>query len=134
MQRFLAFCEHFWEVLARRVDSFLMAGALAIVGVGLVTLFSAADQNLARVVSQAGALGLALALMWLVANVAPQQLVRAAFPLYVLSVLLLVAVALGGTVVNGSRRWLNLGVGRFQPSELMKIALPLMLAWYFQKH
>ena len=46
---------------------------------------------------------------------------------------MLVGVALFGVVVNGSRRWLNLGVARFQPSELMKIALPLMLAWYFQK-
>ena len=47
--------------------------------------------------------------------------------------MLLIGVALFGIVVNGSRRWLNLGVARFQPSELMKIALPLMLAWYFQK-
>ena len=54
-------------------------------------------------------------------------------PLYVLGVLLLVGVALFGVVVNGSRRWLNLGFARIQPSELMKIALPLMLAWYFQK-
>jgi rod shape determining protein RodA len=46
---------------------------------------------------------------------------------------MLVGVALFGVVVNGSRRWLNLGVARFQPSELMKIALPMMLAWYFQK-
>src|ERR1043165_2879716 len=134
MQRFLALCGRLGEILGRRVDSFLMAGALAIVGVGLVTLFSASDQNVSRVVSQVGALGLALVLMWLVANVAPQQLPRAAVPLYVISVLLLVAVAAGGTVVNGSRRWLSLGIGRFQPSELMKIALPLMLAWYFQKH
>ncbi len=133
MQRFFALCARFGELLSRRVDSFLMTGALAIVCVGLVTLFSAADQNVSRVVSQAGALGLALVLMWLVANVAPQQLARAALPLYAASVLLLVAVALGGTIVNGARRWLNLGVGRFQPSELMKIALPLMLAWYFQK-
>ncbi|HEX5862809.1 MAG TPA: rod shape-determining protein RodA [Casimicrobiaceae bacterium] len=110
-----------------------MTSALAIVGVGLVTLFSASDQSVARVTSQALSLGFALVLMWIVANVAPQQLVRAAVPLYAISVLLLVAVALGGTVVNGSRRWLNLGIGRFQPSEIMKIALPLMLAWYFQK-
>ena len=47
--------------------------------------------------------------------------------------MLLVGVALFGVIVNGSRRWLNLGVARIQPSELMKIALPLMLAWYFQK-
>src|SRR5439155_25251841 len=68
-----------------------------------------------------------------VANVSPQTLARAAVPLYLVAVTMLVGVALFGTIVNGSRRWLNLGVGRFQPSELMKIALPLMLAWYFQK-
>jgi rod shape determining protein RodA len=133
MHNFLALLGKIWELLARRVDNFLMTSALAIVGVGLVTLFSASDQNVTRVTSQALSLGLALVLMWIVANVAPQQLVRAALPLYAVSLLLLVAVALGGTMVNGSRRWLNLGIGRFQPSELMKIALPLMLAWYFQK-
>src|SRR5215831_8537463 len=133
MSTFFAILARAWEFLARRVDAYLMAAALAIVGVGMVTLFSASDQSLARVTSQAAALGLALVLMWLVANVPPQQLARAALPLYALSVLLLVAVALGGTVVNGSRRWLTLGVARFQPSELMKIALPLMLAWYFQR-
>ena len=53
--------------------------------------------------------------------------------LYVPAVLMLFGVAFFGVVVNGSRRWLNFGVARFQPSELMKIALPLMLAWYFQK-
>ncbi len=134
MDRFFALLSNFWEVLARRIDSVLMAAALAIVGVGLVTLFSASDQSVPRVMSQALSLTCALVLMWAVANVAPRQLARAALPLYVVSVLLLVAVALGGTVVNGSRRWLNLGIGRFQPSELMKIALPLMLAWYFQRH
>jgi len=122
-----------WEVLTRRIDSMLFACALAIVGVGLVTLFSAADQSVARVTSQALSLSFAVTLMWLFANVAPQTLARAAVPLYVLAVAMLVGVALFGIVVNGSRRWLNLGVARFQPSELMKIALPLMLAWYFQK-
>ena len=134
MTNFFALLERAWEMLGRRVDSYLMSAALAIVGIGLVTLFSASDQSVARVTSQAGSLGFALVLMWIVANVPPQQLARAAVPLYALAVLLLAAVAMGGTVVNGSRRWLNLGIGRFQPSELMKIALPLMLAWYFQKH
>src|SRR5437764_13344121 len=72
-------------------------------------------------------------LMWLFANIPPQTLARAAVPLYVVAVLMLIGVAMFGIVVNGSRRWLNFGVARFQPSELMKIALPLMLAWYFQK-
>jgi len=134
MAAFIALLARVWEFLARRVDGYLMVAALAIVGVGMVTLFSASDQNAARVTSQAAALGLALVLMWIVANVPSQQLLRAALPLYALGVLLLCAVAIGGTVVNGSRRWLTLGVGRFQPSELMKIALPLMLAWYFQNH
>jgi rod shape determining protein RodA len=123
----------FWEVLTRRIDSFLLAVALSIVGVGLVTLFSAADQSVARVSTQLMSLAFSLALMWIVANVPPQTLARAAVPLYVVGIVMLVAVALFGTVVNGSRRWLNLGFARFQPSELMKIALPLMLAWYFQK-
>ena len=122
-----------WDVLTRRIDRFLFGCALAIVGVGLITLFSAADQSIARVSTQATSFALALVLMWFVANIAPQTLARAAVPLYVLAVLLLIGVALFGTVVNGSRRWLNIGVGRIQPSELMKVALPLMLAWYFQK-
>ena len=122
-----------WEVLTRRIDTMLFACALAIVGVGLVTLFSAADQSITRVTSQAMSLSFAVALMWLFANIAPQTLARAAAPLYIVAVAMLIGVALFGVVVNGSRRWLNLGIARFQPSELMKIALPLMLAWYFQK-
>jgi rod shape determining protein RodA len=133
MQKVFALIERFWQLLARNVDSYLMAAALAIAGIGMITLFSASEQSVPRVTSQALSLGFALLLMWVVANVTPQQLARAAVPLYAVGVLLLIGVAVGGTVVNGSRRWLNLGVGRFQPSELMKIALPLMLAWYFQK-
>ena len=122
-----------WDALTRRIDNFLFGCALALVGVGIVTLFSAADQSVARVTTQLMSLCLALMLMWILANIAPQTLARVALPLYVLGVLLLVGVALFGVVVNGSRRWLSLGFIRVQPSELMKIALPLMLAWYFQK-
>jgi len=122
-----------WEVLTRRIDNFLFGCALALVGVGLVTLFSASDQSVARITSQVASLGFALVLMWLVANVPPQTLARLALPLYVVGVAMLVGVALFGVTVNGSQRWLNLYVARIQPSELMKIALPLMLAWYFQK-
>ena len=122
-----------WEVLVRRIDRPLFAIVMAIVGVGFVTLFSAADQSLARLGNQAVSLGVALSAMWVIANVPPQTLSRVALPLYAAGVVMLVGVALFGVVVNGSRRWLDLGVIRFQPSELMKIALPLMLAWYFQK-
>ena len=122
-----------WEILSRRVDNFLFGIALTIAGIGLITLYSATDQSYARLSSQAMSLGFALVLMWIVANIPPQTIARAAVPLYALGVVLLAGVALFGVTVNGSRRWLNLGFGRFQPSELMKIALPLMLAWYFQK-
>jgi rod shape determining protein RodA len=72
--------------------------------------------------------------MWLTANVSPKRLASIAIPLYAVALLLLVGVAVAGEVVNGARRWLNVGVTRIQPSELMKIALPLMLAWYFDRH
>ena len=129
----LNFLSRVWEVLTRRIDSMLFACALAIVGVGLVTLFSAADESVPRVTSQLASIGFAVVLMWVAANVPPQTLARMAVPLYAVAVIMLVGVALFGVVVNGSRRWLNLGVARFQPSELMKIALPMMLAWHFQK-
>jgi len=76
----------------------------------------------------------ALGVMYIFANVPPHFLWRIALPLYVFDVLLLVCVALFGEIVNGARRWLYIGVTRIQPSELMKIAVPLMLAWYFDRY
>ena len=64
----------------------------------------------------------------------PQKLMRFAVPLYVLGLILLVLVFLFGIKVNGARRWLNIGITRIQPSEIMKLAMPLMLAWYFHKY
>ncbi|HSN44902.1 MAG TPA: rod shape-determining protein RodA [Casimicrobiaceae bacterium] len=128
-----AFLARVWEVLARRIDTFLFVVAMAIAGIGLVTLYSATEQSLARIDNQVVSLGIALVLMWLVANIPPQTIARVAVPLYVVGVVLLIGVALFGITVNGSKRWLNLGIARIQPSELMKIALPLMLAWYFQR-
>jgi rod shape determining protein RodA len=72
--------------------------------------------------------------MWMVARIPPQTLMRFALPAYLLGLLLLIGVALFGDVVNGARRWLYVGVVRFQPSEMMKLALPLMLAWYFHRN
>lgn len=72
--------------------------------------------------------------MLAVAQVPPRRLMQLAIPAYLLGVLLLVAVALFGDVSKGARRWLNIGVARIQPSEMLKIAVPLMLAWYFDRH
>jgi len=76
---------------------------------------------------------IALSFMWVAANIAPNQLERAALPLYVFGVLLLIAVALFGSISHGAQRWLNLGFTKIQPSEIMRIAMPMMLAWYFSK-
>jgi len=79
-------------------------------------------------------MGLALSVMVVMANVPPHLLSKVGPPLYAAGVVLLIGVALFGEIRNGSRRWLNLGVMAFQPSELLKLALPLMLAWYFQRN
>ena len=120
-------------LLVRRIDGFLLTTALAIAAVGLVVLYSATDASMTRVSGQAINLAFALCIMWVAANVSPQHYMRLAVPLFAVGVMMLVAVALFGTVVNGSRRWLSLGVTRIQPSEMMKIAVPLLLAWYFNR-
>jgi rod shape determining protein RodA len=120
--------------LAEGVDSTLLVLMIALSMLGLAALFSASYDTPARVVSQLMNLGVALVAMWLVAQVPPQTMMRFAVPAYLIGLAFLVAVALFGDVVNGARRWLHVGVTRFQPSEMMKLALPLMLAWYFHKH
>jgi rod shape determining protein RodA len=120
--------------LIEGIDSTLLVLVASLAMLGLAALFSAAYQNPARLVGQLGNLGVALVAMWCAAQVAPQTLMRFAVPAYGVGIALLVAVALHGEVVNGARRWLDIGVGRFQPSEMMKLALPLMLAWYFHKN
>ena len=120
-------------LLVRRIDGFLLGTALAIATVGLIILYSATDASSARVSGQAMNLLFALCVMWVAANVSPQHYMRWAVPLFAVGVILLVSVAIFGTVVNGSRRWLSLGVTRIQPSEMMKIAVPLLLAWYFNR-
>ena len=119
--------------LAEPVDGTLLSIALALLALGLATLFSASNENAARFSSQLVNISIALGLMWIMAQVPPQTLMRFAPPIYVLGLVLLLAVAAIGDVRNGARRWLNLSVTSVQPSEMMKIAMPLMLAWYFHK-
>ena len=101
---------------------------------GLIVLYSATGENMSKVSNQIINMLVALVIMWLVANIPLQQIMRLALPLYILGLILLIGVALFGEINNGARRWLNIGVTRIQPSELMKIAIPLMMAWYFDKH
>ena len=101
--------------------------------VGLFVLYSASGQSVARIYGQGINIIVALSFMWLAANIAPNQLERVALPLYIFGVLLLIAVALFGSISHGAQRWLNLGFTKIQPSEIMRIAMPMMLAWYFSK-
>jgi rod shape determining protein RodA len=116
------------------IDGLLLGAILLLMAAGLIVLYSASNASLPRVSAQLMNMLVALAVMWVFANIPPHYLTRLALPLFVLGLALLIAVALFGDVANGARRWLNIGVTRIQPSELMKIALPLMLAWYFDRY
>jgi rod shape determining protein RodA len=120
--------------LASRIDGPLFAIVCCILVLGLATLYSAAYQAPGRFGAQALNVLFALALMWAAAQVPPQAFMRWAIPVFFVVLLMLVGVALFGDVRNGARRWLPLGFGSIQPSELMKIAMPLMLAAYFHRH
>ena len=120
--------------VGRHIDHYLLAAISALLVVGLLTLYSASGESFARVGAQLLNIGVALSVMWLAANVPPHYLLRLALPVYILGVLLLVGVALFGEISNGARRWLDIGVTRIQPSELMKVAVPLALAWYFDRY
>ncbi|MGB7814750.1 MAG: rod shape-determining protein RodA [Methylotenera sp.] len=117
----------------KHIDSFLMGCLLFTMLVGLFVLYSASGHNFERVSAQLVNIAVALSIMWLVANIQPQFLERIAVPVYLLGVVLLIGVALFGDVSHGARRWLNLGVTKIQPSEIMRIAVPMMLAWFFAK-
>jgi rod shape determining protein RodA len=108
-----------------------VVGSLAVIG--LVTLYSAGNDFPWRVTDQARNFAVAFAVLFIAANVSPQLLMRIAVPVYVIGVVLLVATELKGVTVKGATRWLDIGIGRIQPSEIMKLGLPMMLAWYFHK-
>ena len=120
--------------LTAHLDGVLLSSILLMMFAGLLVLLSASNGSLARTSGQLVNMLIALSVMWVFANIPPHFLQRLALPLFVLGCALLVAVALVGDIVNGARRWLDIGITRIQPSELMKIALPLMLAWYFNRN
>lgn len=130
----MALIKRLIDFLIGHIDAFLLVSALLLLGVGLMTLYSASEQSTTRVTAQLVNVGVAVGVMWLAANIPPHILKNFAVPAYGIGIILLVAVDLFGDIVNGAQRWLNVGVTRIQPSELMKIAVPLMLAWYFDHY
>lgn len=99
---------------------------------GIVALYSAAIDMPGRVEDQLRNILLSYVVMIVIAYMPTQLLMRIAVPLYTVGVALLIAVAMFGLIRKGARRWLNVGMV-IQPSEIMKISMPLMLEWYFQK-
>ena len=115
-------------------DGPLIFAVLLLGAFGLVTMYSAGFDHGTRFVDHGRNMALAFVVLFLVAQIPPQQLMRLAIPLYVIGLILLVATALPGLGITkkGATRWLNVGV-TIQPSEILKIAMPLMLAWWFQR-
>jgi rod shape determining protein RodA len=113
-------------------DGPLVVAILLLAIAGLITMYSAGFDHGTRFVDHGRNMLIALGILFLVAQVSPQRLMALAVPLYAVGVALLVATAVMGITKKGATRWLNVGMV-IQPSEIMKIAMPLMLAWWFQK-
>ncbi len=116
----------------RGFDGPLAFAVFVLACAGLLTMYSSGFDQGSRFEDHGRNMLLAGFILFVVAQIAPQRLMALAVPLYVLGVTLLVAVAVFGVTKKGARRWLNVGV-TIQPSEILKIAVPLMLAWWFQK-
>jgi len=115
------------------LDPALLAIIGALMLIGLTTLYSAANDFPWRFTDQLRNFAIAAGVMFLMASIPPTLLMKVAVPIYIVGVLLLVAVDRFGVIVKGAQRWLDLGFTRIQPSELLKLAAPMMLAWYFHK-
>ena len=105
---------------------------LGLAVVGFFTFLSASQNTPVQIADELRNLALSFVVMWIVSRIPPKWLEMGAVWIYGFGVALLIAVAVFGLIKKGARRWLNIGIV-IQPSEIMKIAMPLMLAWYFQK-
>jgi len=124
-----------WQLITpwfRGFDGPLAFAIFALACAGLLTMYSSGYDQGSRFEDHGRNMLLAGAILFVVAQIPPQRLMALAVPLYVAGVTLLIAVAVFGVTKKGARRWLYVGV-TIQPSEILKIAVPLMLAWWFQK-
>lgn len=112
------------------IDLPLLAGLFMLAAAAAVILYSAGGQKLDVLIRQGTRLTLALGIMFLVAQIHPRHLRLYSPVLYLIGVLLLTGVLLMGETSLGAKRWLNLGIVRFQPSEMCKLSMPMMVAWF----
>lgn len=122
-----------WQFVREPLDGWLMLFLGLVFVLSMLVLYSASNQSFDKIDNKLVYTVLGLVVMWGAARMRPQSIMNFAPPLYALGVLLLLAVHFKGVTVNGSTRWLELGITRIQPSEIMKIALPMMVAWFFQR-
>ena len=120
------------QSLLERLDTPLLVAMVLLTGAGLIAMYSSGYDGGTRFIDHIRNTCIAFAIMFSVAQIPPQRLMALAVPLYLAGIALLIAVAIFGITKKGARRWVNLGV-TIQPSEILKIAVPLMLAWWFQK-
>jgi len=123
---------HKIDFLWRGLDKTLGMIVLALIAISIVTFISATSGTHVKFVDQARNLIISIGLMLIVSRIPPKWLEKSAIWIYTIGIALLLAVAAFGLIKKGARRWVNVGIV-IQPSEIMKIAMPMMLAWYFQR-
>ena len=116
------------------IDLPLLFGILSLISLGLFVVYSAGGQELAMLYSHSKRVILALIVMFLVAQISPLTYRKWAVPVFVIGLLLLVAVLLFGHVGKGAQRWIDIGFTKFQPSEIMKLIVPIMIAAYVSQN
>ncbi|HBX36948.1 MAG TPA: rod shape-determining protein RodA [Pseudohongiella sp.] len=116
------------------LDLPLLTALLMLSLLGMVVLYSASGEDMGSVVRQGVRLGVGFTALLIIAQLPPRTFHYWAVPLFAAGVVLLILVLFFGSIRNGAQRWLAIpGLGLFQPSEIMKLALPIMVAWYFSK-
>lgn len=116
------------------IDVPLLIGILCLMALGLFIVFSAGGQEIDIVIRQAIRLGIALVVMLGIAQIPPMTYLKWAVPMFIIGLLLLVCVLLFGHIGKGAQRWLDLGFMKFQPSEIMKLVVPITVAWYLSQY
>ncbi|WP_438865017.1 rod shape-determining protein RodA [Neptunicella sp.] len=116
------------------IDGLLLTGLVILMTVGLFVIYSAGGQDIELIYRQLIRLGFALLVMFALAQIPPMAYRRVSIYFYLIGIAMLVAVLVIGTIGKGAQRWLDLGFMRFQPSEIMKLAVPMMVAWYISRY
>ena len=120
-----------WQKL--HIDLPLLLGILSLMTLGLFIVYSASGQNMSMIYRHLRSVSVALIIMLAIAQIPPLSYRKWAVPVFVIGILMLLAVLLFGHVGGGAQRWLDLGFMKFQPSEVMKLIVPIMIAWFISQ-